>query len=89
MITITSNAASGEEATARGSYTVTAHAQSDPPPLGTALLALSQLAAHVDLGFRRGSINPHVADRLVVEIDRMAGALNALIPRPRRKRCAP
>ena len=78
----TSNAATGEEATARGSYTVTAHAQSDPPPLGTALLALSQLAAHVDLGFRRGSIRPHVADRIVVEIDRIGAALNAMVPRP-------
>jgi hypothetical protein len=54
----------------------------DRPALGAAIVALSQLAGHVDLGFRRGSINPHVADRIVVEIDRIGAALNAMVPRP-------
>lgn len=52
------------------------------PALGAALVALSQLAGHVDTGFGRGSIHRHYADRLVVEIDRIAGALNAMVPRP-------
>jgi hypothetical protein len=91
MIIITSNnAASGEEDTAtvftpeaiemntaRGSYTVTAHAQS-APPLGSALLALTELVIHIETGRRRGAIHRHYADRLVVDIDRIAGALNVL-----------
>ena len=53
-------------------------------PFGTALVALSALAGHVETGRVRGAIHGHYADQLIVELEALGYALNQLAQRPRK-----